>query len=66
MLAQINAMEDEYNEVLHWEDLGPANPEGEPSTVPETSWGEGIQLAGTIQPLKGRQISLMMADSYSF
>ena len=66
MLAQINSMEAEYNEALSWEDPGPANPTGEPSTVPEIPWGEGIQLAGVIQLLKGRQTPLLMAESYGF
>ena len=66
VLAQIDTMEEEYNEVLSWEDPGPANPTGEPSTVPETPWGEGIQLAGVIQLLKGRQTPSLMADSYGF
>ena len=46
-------MEVEYNKVLHWEALGAAVP-GESSTVPDTPWGEGIQLASVIQLLKGR------------
>ena len=57
-------MEAEYDEVLHWEEPGPANPKGEPSMMPETPWGEGIQLAGTIQLLKGRQTPSLMVDSY--
>ena len=59
-------MEAEYNEVLSWKDPGPANPTGEPSTGPETLWGEAIQLAGAIQLLKGRQTPSLMADSYGF
>ena len=43
-------MEAEYDEVLHWEVPGPVEP-GESSMAPETPWGEGIQLAGVIQPL---------------
>ena len=63
VLVQIDAMEAEYDEMLSWEDPGPANPTGEPSTGPETPWGEGIQLAGAIQLLKGRQTPSLMADS---
>ena len=58
-------MEAEYDEVLHWVDPGPAVP-GEAATSSETPWGEGIQLAGVVQPLKGRQTSSLMADSYGF
>ena len=43
-------MEAEYDEVLCWEVPGPVEP-GESSMAPETPWGEGIQLAGVIQPL---------------
>ena len=52
-------MEAEYNEVLHWESPGPAVP-GESSIAPDTPLGEGIQLAGIIQPLKGRQTTSLM------
>ena len=65
VLAQIDAMEAEYDEVLHWVDPGPAVP-GEAATLSETPWGEDIQLTGVIQPLKGRQTSSLMADSYGF
>ena len=58
-------MEVEYDEVLHWESPGPAVP-GELCTAPDTPWGESIKLAGIIQPLKGRQTTSLMADSYSF
>ena len=58
-------MEVEYDEVLHWEALGPAVP-GEPSTAANTPWREGIQLAGIVQPLKGRQTASLMTDSYGF
>ena len=58
-------MEAEYDEVLHWEDPGPAVP-GEMFPAPETLWGEGIQLAGMVQQLKGRQTPSLMADSYGF
>ena len=58
-------MEVEYDEVLHWKAPGPAVP-GESSTAPNTPWGEGIQLAGIVQLLKGRQTTSLMADSYGF
>ena len=58
-------MEVEYDEVLHWEAPGPAVP-GEWSPAPYTPWGEGIQLAGIVQLLKGRQTTSLMADSYGF
>ena len=58
-------MEAAYDEILHWEDPGPAV-HGEASAMPETPWGEGIQLAGVMQPLKGRQTPSLMADSYGF
>ena len=45
-------MEAEYDEILHWEVSGPVEA-GESSMAPETPWGEGIQLAGVIQPLGG-------------
>ena len=58
-------MEAEYDEVLHWEDPSPAVC-GETSAAPETPWGEGIQLAGMVQQLKGRQTPSLMAHSYGF
>ena len=39
---------------------------GESSMAPETPWGEGIQLAGVIQPLGGKQTPSLMAGSYGF
>ena len=58
-------MEPAYEEVLHWVDPGPAIP-GEVAASPKTPWGEGIKLAGAVQPLKGRLTSSLMADSYGF
>ena len=58
-------MEAEYDEVLNWEHPNPAVP-GEVSAASETPWGEGIQLAGIVQHLKGRQTTSLMADSYGF
>ena len=65
ILSQINAMELEYDEVLHWVDPGLAVP-GEAAMSSETPWGEGIKLAGAVQPLKGRLTSSLMVDSYGF
>ena len=65
VLSQINAMEAKYDEVLHWVDPSPAFPI-EAAASSETPWGEGIHLAGVVQPLKGRQTSSLMADSYGF
>ena len=65
VLSRINAMELEYDKVLHWVDPGPAIP-GEAAKSSKTPWGEGIKLAGAVQPLKGRLTSSLMADSYGF
>ena len=48
-------MEAEYDEVLHWEVPRPVEA-GESSMAPETPWGEGIQLAGVIQPPGGDEV----------
>ena len=61
-------MEAEYDEILHWEVSGPVEA-GESSMAPETPLGEGIQLAGVIQPLGGggrKQTPSLMAGSYGF
>ena len=58
-------MEAEYDEVLHWVDPDAAGPD-EASGSADTLLGEGIFLAGVIQPLKGRQTASLMADSYGF
>ena len=58
-------MEPVYEEVLHWVDPDLAVP-GEAAASPKTPWGEGIKLAGAVQPLKGRLTSSLMADSYGF
>ena len=58
-------MEEEYDCPLSWVDPGPAVPsaaEGEP----DRPWGDGITVSGPSQPLKGRQTSSLMADSYGF
>ena len=64
MLAWIDAMEPEYGEVLQWVDPDAAGPAASKSA--DTPWGEGIFLAGVVQPLKGRQTASLMADSYGF
>ena len=65
VLAWIDAVEPEFDEVLHWVDPDAAGPEGASSSA-DTPWGEGIFLAGVVQPLKGRQTASLMADSYGF
>ena len=50
---------------LTWLDPGPAVT-GEASAPSKTPWGEGIQLAGVVQYIKGKKTSLLMADSYGF
>ena len=54
-------MEPEYEQLLSWEDPGPAVP-GEDATEPN----DGITVSGPSQPLKGRQTPSLMADSYGF
>ena len=58
-------MEPEYEQLLNWEDPGPAVP-GTAAAEPNKPWGDGITVSGSIQPLKGRQTSSLMADSYGF
>ena len=58
-------MEPEYEQLLSWEDPGPAVP-GEDATKPDKPWGDGIMVSGSNQPLKGRQTPSLMADSYGF
>ena len=58
-------MEAEYEEVLSWVDPG-AGGVGTPSSDSASPWGEGIQVFGLIQPLKGCQTANLMADSYGF
>ena len=70
VLAHINAMGPEYEEVLAWVDPGPARPgtsgAGYSSTETAGPWGEGILIFGAVQPLKGHQTANLMADSYGF
>ena len=65
ILARIDAMEPEYEQLLSWEDPGPAVL-GEDATEPNKPWGDGITVSGSNQPLKGRQTPSLMADSYGF
>ena len=65
MLAKINAMEPEYEQLLSWEDPGSAVP-GAAATEPDKPWGDGIMVSGPSQPLKGRQTASLMGDSYGF
>ena len=58
-------MEPEYEQLLSWEDPGPAVP-GVAATEPNKPWGDGITVSGPNQPLKGRQTPSLMADSYGF
>ena len=58
-------MEAGYEEVLSWVDPG-ADGAGTSSSSSASPWGEGIHIFGAIQPLKGRQIANLMADSYRF
>ena len=58
-------MELEYEQLLSWEDPGPAVP-GAAATEPNKPWGDGIVVSGPNQPLKGRQTASLMTDSYGF
>ena len=58
-------MEEEYDHPLSWVDPGPASP-GAAVGDPDKPWGDGITVSGPSQPLKGRQMSSLMADSYGF
>ena len=51
--------------MLSWEDPGPAVP-GEDATEPDKTLGDGITVSISSQPLKGRQMPSLMADSYGF
>ena len=66
VLARIEVMEDEYNELLVYEDPGPAVPGASPTGDPSKPWGEGISVCGSAHPLKGRLHPSLMADSYGF
>ena len=58
-------MELEYEQLLSWEDPGPAVP-GADATEPNKPWGDGITVSGPNQPLKGIQMPSLMVDSYGF
>ena len=58
-------MEAEYEEVLSWVNPG-AGGVGASLSDSASPWGEGIQVFGAIQPLKGCQTVNLMADSYGF
>ena len=58
-------MELEYEQLLSWEDPGPAVP-GAAATEPNKLWGDGIVVSGPSQPLRGRQTVSLMVDSYQF
>ena len=66
VLARIEAMENEYDEPLVYEDPGPAIPDAGPTGDPSKPWGEGISVWGSAQPLKGRLHPSLMVDSYGF
>ena len=63
-------MEPEYDEKLVWVEPAPANPDDvahpRDQAADESPWGEGIQVCGTAQPLKGRLTASLMADGYGF
>ena len=58
-------MELDYEQLLSWEDPGPAVPDIA-ATESDKPWGDGITVSGPNQPLKGRQMVSLMADSYVF
>ena len=58
-------MEPEYEQLLSWEDPGPAVP-GAAATEPDKPWGDGIMVSSPNQPLKQRQMANLMAESYGF
>ena len=58
-------MEPEYEQLLSWEDPGPAVL-GKDATEPDKPWGDGITVSGPNQPLKGRQMPSLMAYGNGF
>ena len=58
-------MEPEFDEVLEWVEPDAADLDRAASSA-DSPWGEGIVVAGAVQPLKGKQNSSLMADSYGF
>ena len=57
-------MEPEYEQLLQWEEPGPAGSGEAPE--PDKPWGDGIVVYGPSQLLRGKQVPSLMADSYSF
>ena len=64
-MSRTDAMEPEYEQLLSWEDPGPAVP-GAAAAEPDKPWGDGIVVSRPSQPLRGRQTVSLMADSYGF
>ena len=58
-------MEPEYEQLLQWEEPGPTGL-GEAAAEPDKPWGDGIVVYGPSQPLRGKQVPSLMADSYGF
>ena len=58
-------MEPEFDEVLEWVEPDAADPDRAASSA-DSPWGEGIAVAGAVQPLGGKQNPSLMADSYGF
>ena len=58
-------MEPEYEQLLQWEEPGPAGL-GEAAAEPDKPWGDGIVVHGPSQSLRGKQVPSLMADSYGF
>ena len=57
-------MEPEYEQLLQWEEPGPAGLGEAPE--PDKPWGDGIVMYGPSQLLRGKQVPSLMADSYDF
>ena len=58
-------MEPKYKQLLSWEDAGPTV-SGATATEPDKPWGDEITVSWPNKPLKGRQTTSLMADSYGF
>ena len=65
VLSRINAMEQEYEQILSWEEPGPTVP-GAAATEPNKPWGDRIVVSRPSQSLRERQTASLMADSYGF
>ena len=57
-------MEPEYEQLLQWEEPGPAGLGEAPE--PDKPWGDGIVVYGPSQLLRGKQVPSLMVDSYGF